>query len=147
MDGPTRGPKRAPARIVVQYPTPAVDGGRYPAKRVDGDLVRVEADVFRDGHELLRAVVKYRGPGEKRWRETEMHRIDAHIGGNRWAAEMRLGHVGRWQYTVEAWTDGFGTWRDELERKLAGGQHDLAGEMSEGVLLLKATAAAAKESA
>ena len=36
----------------------------------------------------------------------------------------------------------FGTWRDELERKLAGGQHDLAGEMSEGVLLLRATAKA-----
>ena len=30
----------------------------------------------------------------------------------------------------------FGTWRDELERKVAGGQHDLAGELSEGALLL-----------
>src|SRR5881392_4016296 len=74
-----------PARIVVQYPQPAVDGGRYPAKRCSGDLVTVEADVFRDGHELLRAVVRYRGPGDERWQETEMHRIDAHIGGNRWA--------------------------------------------------------------
>jgi starch synthase (maltosyl-transferring) len=146
-DRPAPASKRAPSRIVVQYPTPAVDGGRYPAKRVEGDLVRVEADVFRDGHELLRAVVKYRGPGEKRWQEAEMHQIDEQIGGNRWATEMRLGHVGRWQYTVEAWSDVFGTWRDELERKLAGGQHDLAGEMSEGVLLLKATAAAAKDNA
>jgi starch synthase (maltosyl-transferring) len=144
-DSPTPGAKRAPARIVVQYPTPAVDGGRYPAKRVDGDRVRVEADVFRDGHELLRAVVKYRGPGEKRWREAEMRRIDEHIGGNRWAGELRLNRVGRWQYAVEAWTDAFGTWRDELERKVAARQHNLTGEMSEGVLLLEATAAAAKE--
>ena len=36
----------------------------------------------------------------------------------------------------------FGTWRDELERKLAAGQHDLAGEMSEGARAAAATAGA-----
>ena len=35
--------------------------------------------------------------------------------------------------TIEAWTDLFATWRDELRRKLEAGQHDLAGELSEGV--------------
>ncbi len=49
-----------PPRIVIQYPTPAVDGGRYAAKRCVGDTVEVEADIFRDGHDLLRAVVRYR---------------------------------------------------------------------------------------
>ncbi len=132
--------KRPPARIVVQYPTPAVDGGRYPVKRVDGDRIHVEADVFRDGHDLLRAVIRYRGPGDQHWREAPLHRIDEHIGGNRWAGEFKVSQVGRWEYTIEAWTDLFGTWRDELGRKLAGGQHDLAGEMSEGALLLRATA-------
>ena len=44
---------------------------------------------------------------------------------------------GRWEYTIEAWTDVFGTWRDELERKVAAQQHDLAGELSEGVVLLQ----------
>ncbi len=48
-----------------------------------------------------------------------------------------LDRVGRWDYTVQAWTDQFGTWRDELTRKLAAGQHDLAGEMSEGLLLAR----------
>src|SRR5205807_240969 len=57
-----------PTRIVIQYPTPSVDDGRYAAKRCVGDTVRVEADVFRDGHELLCAVVRYRGPGGGRWR-------------------------------------------------------------------------------
>jgi starch synthase (maltosyl-transferring) len=73
-----------------------------------------------------------------------MHRIDAHLEGVRWAGEFTVDRMGRWCYTVEAWTDVFGTWRDELERKLAGGQHDLAGEMSEGVVLLKQAAEAAK---
>ena len=37
----------------------------------------------------------------------------------------------------------FGTWRDELERKVAANQHDLAGEMSEGALLMSKAAATA----
>jgi len=93
----------APTRVVVQYPQPAVDLGRFPAKRCVGDVVSVSADIFGDGHELLRAVVR----------------------------------VGRWTFTFEAWLDAFATWRDELHRKLAAGQEDLAGELSEGALLLE----------
>jgi starch synthase (maltosyl-transferring) len=127
---------RPPDRIVIQYPAPDVDDGRFPVKRCVGDVVGVSADVFRDGHELLRVVVRHRGPGEEEWQETELRRIDAHLGGVRWGAEFEVGRCGRWEYTIEAWTDVFGTWRDELERKLAAGQHDLAGEMSEGIVLL-----------
>jgi starch synthase (maltosyl-transferring) len=133
-------PEAPPERIVIQYPSPAVDGGRYPAKRCVGDEVTVEADVFRDGHELVRAVVRYRGPSRRRWREAEMQRIDAHLGGVRWAGRFQLDELGAWQYTIEAWTDVFGTWRDELERKLNAGQEELAGELSEGVVLLRSAA-------
>jgi starch synthase (maltosyl-transferring) len=129
-----------PERIVIQYPSPSVDDGRYPAKRCVGDRVRVEADVFRDGHDLIRAVVRYRGPEETAWQEAEMQRIDAHLGGVRWAGEFGVDRPGRWEYTVEAWTDVFGTWRDELARKVAARQHDLDGELSEGIVLLRRAA-------
>jgi len=33
-------------------------------------MVQVSADIFRDGHEVLRAVVRWRGPEDKRWRES-----------------------------------------------------------------------------
>jgi starch synthase (maltosyl-transferring) len=132
-----RRAERSPTRTVIQYPSPAVDDGRYAAKRCVGDHVRVEADVFRDGHDLLRAVIRYRGPNGGRWRETEMQRIDAHLGGVRWAGAFDVERTGRYEYTIEAWTDVFGTWRDELARKLEAGQHDLAGELSEGALLLR----------
>ncbi len=131
-------PDKLPARIVIQYPAPVVDGGRFPAKRCAGDTVTVSADIFRDGHDLLRAVILYQGPGTPQWRETEMQRIDAHLGGVRWEGEFLVDSIGTWEYAIEAWTDRFGTWRDELERKLNAGQHDLAGEISEGVLLLEA---------
>jgi starch synthase (maltosyl-transferring) len=127
-----------PKRITVQYPEPAVDDGRFPAKRCVGDTVAVSADIFRDGHELVRAVVRHRRPGEKKWAEAEMHMIDAHLGGVRWGGEFNVDREGRWEYTIEAWTDSFGTWRDELERKIAAGQHHLAGELSEGIVLLRA---------
>ena len=128
-----------PARIVIQYPEPAVDDGAYPIKRCVGDTVSVSADVFRDGHELLRAVVRHTDPDGSTG-ESELERIDAHLGGVRWAGGFTVDRAGVWQYTIEAWTDQFATWRDELARKVAGGQIDLSGELSEGMVLLQAAA-------
>jgi starch synthase (maltosyl-transferring) len=128
---------------VIQYPRPAVDDGRFPAKRCIGDFVTVQADIFRDGHDMLRAVVRYKGPDDTDYREAEMHRIDAHLGGVSWEGGFEVDRKGRWEYTIEAWTDVFGTWRDELARKVAASQHDLAGEISEGVLLLNGAKKAA----
>jgi starch synthase (maltosyl-transferring) len=146
-DGVPQPRKAAPAppRIFIQYPAPAVDRGRFPAKRTAGDTVRVEADVFRDGHDLLRAVARYRGPGDRSWREAEMHPVDAAIKGVRWATEIVVDRMGAWEYTIEAFTDVFATWRDELARKVAAGQHDLSGEISEGVLLLRDALTRAKK--
>src|SRR3712207_1958357 len=132
-----------PARIHIQYLQPTVDGGRYPAKRTVGDVVQVSCDVFRDGHDLLRAVIRALPPGGT-WREYELHPVDAHIKGVRWAGSFPVDAMGRWELTVQAWTDQFATWRDELERKLAAGQESLAGELSEGVVLLEQAAARAE---
>ena len=129
-----------PRRIVIQYPAPAVDGGRFPAKRCVGDAVTVSADVFRDGHEIIRSVVRYRRSGDRGWRETELRRVDAHLDGVRWEAGIEVDRQGRWEYTIEAWTDVFASWRDELERKLAAGQSDLASEISDGIAILRAVA-------
>jgi starch synthase (maltosyl-transferring) len=134
-----------PERIQIQFPAPAVDDGRYPAKRCVGDTVAVSADIFRDGHDKLRAVVKYRGPNSKDWHEAPLRAIDKHLDGVRWAGEFPVDAIGRWEYDIEAWTDVFGTWRDELERKIVAGQHDLSGELSEGTVLLKETLTRTKD--
>jgi starch synthase (maltosyl-transferring) len=143
---PNTSRSEPPTRIEIQYPAPAVDGGRYPAKRCVGDTVTVTADIFRDGHDKLRAVARYRGPGERRWREAVLRPVDEHLDGVRWEGEFQVDGAGRWQYTIEAWTDVFGTWRDELERKILAGQHDLAGELSEGAVLLRDALRSAKDS-
>jgi starch synthase (maltosyl-transferring) len=142
---PSKSNREPPRRIEIQYPAPAVDGGRYPAKRCAGDTVTVAADIFRDGHEMLRAVARYRGPGQRRWHEAPLRPVDEQLDGVRWEGEFEVDSPGRWQYTIEAWTDVFGTWRDELERKILAGQHDLAGELSEGAVLLRDTLESAKD--
>jgi starch synthase (maltosyl-transferring) len=129
--------RTAPPRIQILNPAPMIDCGRFPAKRTVGEWVEVSADVFRDGHEILRAQVRYRGPGDPEWTEAPMRWIDREVDGDRWAGAFEVDRVGRWEFTVEAWSDLFATWRDELRRKLEAGQHDLRGELSEGAVLLE----------
>jgi len=137
MTAPQKPKAKPPTRIVIQYPEPSIDGGRYPAKRCVGDVVDVTTDVFGDGHAILRAIVRYQAPRDTGWREAELHRLDAHINGVRWGGRFPVDRPGSWPFTFQAWTDVFATWRDELERKVDAGQEDLSGELSEGAVLLK----------
>jgi len=119
-------------RIQIEEVYPELDGGRYPVKRIVGDLFEVWADVFRDGHDKLRGVVKYRLE-EEAWREAPLVFYD----NDRWVARFRVDAVGLWRYTIEAWTDQFESWRDEVEKKLAADQNvDL--ELIEGREIVEA---------
>jgi len=141
---PSLRPGPAPDRIRIEAPYPAVDGGRFPAKRCVGDTVDVSADIIRDGHDVLRACVRYKGPGDKRWREAPLTHIDAHVKGDRWAGSFAVDEMGDWTWTIQAWTDPFAAWREELERKIAFGEPDLSSELAEGALMLRDVAARAK---
>jgi starch synthase (maltosyl-transferring) len=144
MDVPARAKAQPPSRIRIEHAAPTVDGGRWPVKRTVGDAVNVSADIFRDGHEVLRAVVRWRAPGEKRWQESTLVAVDAHHDGVRWEGAFTVETPGRTQWTIQAWVDLFAGWRDELARKVDFGQPDLSGELSEGAVLLRAAADRAK---
>ena len=124
--------KQPPTRIQVQAIEPIVDCGRYPIKRTVGDAVAVYATIFKDGHDTLGAVIRVRGPGAKRWREEPLRPL----GNDRWGGAFEVDRPGRWQFAVAAWTDRIGTWQDELRRKIEAGERELAGELSEGAVLL-----------
>ena len=132
-----------PPRIRIERPLPRIDCGSYPPKRCEGDVVEVSADIFRDGHDVLRAMVRWRGPGKRRWQESAMLPVDAHIDGVRWSGSFEVGEPGRWEWSIQAWSDAFATWREEIARKLEFGQHSLASELAEGVVLLRQAAARA----
>jgi starch synthase (maltosyl-transferring) len=137
---PLRPPVNAPPRIIIEHPTPAVDGGRYAAKRCVGDRVEVGADVVRDGHEALRAVVRFRPERERSWREAPLTPPARGSGSTRWSGGFEVDAVGPWLWTVLAWSDPFESWREELTRKLAAGERELDSELAEGAQLLAAAA-------
>ena len=101
-------------RAVIENVEPQVDGGRYPAKRCLGDAVIVEADVFTDGHDSLSVVLLYKRAADESWLEAPM----AATVNDRWRGEFIVSELGRWEFTVEAWVDGFQTWRRDMEKRI-----------------------------
>jgi starch synthase (maltosyl-transferring) len=120
------------SRIQIQALTPLVDCGRFAVKACVGDEVRVEATVFRDGHEVLGTALRTKAPGTARWRETPM----TDLGNDLFAASFTPDACGRWAYRVDAWVDPVASFQWELRRKVEGGQADLSSELAEGALLL-----------
>jgi starch synthase (maltosyl-transferring) len=138
-----RATSRRLAHITIECVTPEIDCGRYPAKRVAGDVVTVEADIFRDGHDLISARVCFRGPGDRDWQYAPM---TFDYNTDRWTGAFPVDRIGLWQYTVEAWTDVFRTWRSGLRKKVEAGQ-EVHLELSEGALLAKAASRSVKGAA
>ena len=100
-------------RAVIDAVFPVVDGGRFPAKRIAGEAVRVEAHCFADGHDRLRVVLSWQQIGRPHLDEVEM----AHAANDVWSAEFTPPVPGRYRFTVTAWVDHFESWRRELERR------------------------------
>ena len=86
--------------ILIERVQPAVDDGRYPCKREVGDRLEVSADIFKEGHDLLDAVILYRARDESHWLQAPMRPT----GNDRWAAETPLERNTRYAFTIEAWT-------------------------------------------
>jgi starch synthase (maltosyl-transferring) len=128
-------PNEGRKRVVVEAVEPVVDGGRFPAKRIVGDVVDVEADVFADGHDRLGAAVRFRPDATAEWQEVTMSLVEH----DRWRGSFRVSEIGGYRFQVGAWVDAFGTWREDLLKRLAAGQ-DLAPELLGGAQLVAAAA-------
>lgn len=122
--------------VVVSNVTPRVEGGRYATKRVTGEKLRVEADLFKDGHDQLAAVLKWRKKGAREWNETPMTPGE----NDRWHAEIAVDEIGEYRYTVEAWGDDFHSWLHDFERRLTGDQENFETEIEEGRVILNRAA-------
>ncbi|HEY2073770.1 MAG TPA: alpha-1,4-glucan--maltose-1-phosphate maltosyltransferase [Gaiellaceae bacterium] len=121
-----------PARIQILEVKPEVDCGRYPVKRIAGERVEVAARIFRDGHDVLGAAVRFRPAGTTRWQEAPLEPR----GNDHWSGSFLVDKPGMWSFRVEAWTDRIASYQDEIRRKVEGGQDDLTSELAEGAALL-----------
>ena len=128
--GPWVLPNDPPPTVTIQNVRPQVDCGRYAVKREAGDLLRVTADIFKDGHDKIAAVLRIRQLGDRDWSETDM----AYVDNDLWEGIVNLPEIGRYEYTIQAFPDAFASWHDELTKKAQAGL-DVAVELQEGVLL------------
>jgi starch synthase (maltosyl-transferring) len=134
---------RAFPSVVIENLQPLIDGGRYPVKRIIGEDLVVEADIFKDGHDVVAAILKWRVLGKRAWRETPMNFVD----NDRWRGVCTLYDEAIHEYTVEAWTDTFLSWQAEFTKKFEAGISDLRSEALEGAALVEAAAKRARDRA
>lgn len=128
-------PSRGLQRVVIEAVQPEVEGGRFAIKRVLGEEVVVTADLFADGRDRLAAVVRYQAPGAEEWHEVAM----TSEVNDLWRAAFPIEELGRYRYTIEAWVDEYGTWRADLDKRIAAGQ-EIAVDLAIGQRLVQAAA-------
>ncbi len=124
-----------PPRAVIENISPELDHGRFPVKRVIGDEVVVDADIYADGHDRLSAVLRYRHDRDQTWRETTFREL----GHDRWRASFRVDRIGTWHYTIVSWVDTYTSWLEKLEKKTAARQASPV-DFIEGAQLIEETA-------
>ena len=105
-------------RVMIEGVSPEIDAARFPAKRIVGDRISVEADVFSDGHDAVNAVLLYRKLGAPQWSESPMR----FLVNDRWQGEFAAEEIGRYEFTLEGWIDHFKTWRRDMRKRLEAGQ-------------------------
>src|SRR5215831_9062056 len=124
-------------RAVIEAIEPAVDGGRFPIKRIVGDEISVEADCFTDGHDQLCCLLLHKREDESEWRSTPMQAL----GNDRWRGVFTVDSLGAYRYTVSAWVDPFLSWRHDFARRVDA--EDLRVAALAGAALIDAAAARA----
>jgi len=108
-------PPEGRKRVVIEDIQPTVNGGRYPACRIVGDVMTVTAAIFGDGHDHLAARLLYKHKSERRWRTAPM----TALGNDVWSAAFTVNKLGSWRFAVEGWVDHFETWSSDLKKRLA----------------------------
>ena len=124
-------------RLPILGVSPAVEGGRWPAKAVVGEVVPFAATVFREGHDSLGAELLLTDPSGN---QTVQRMVPGDPGSDRWHTSVWLREKGQYRFQIRAFGDDYDTWHHNTTVKLAVGvDEDLM--MLEGISLFKRAAA------
>lgn len=129
--------------VVIENVQPLIDCGRYPVKVVVGDDLPIEADLFKDGHDHLSALLKWRRVGDIAWNETAM----TPLINDRWQGVASFYENTTYEFTIEAWGDTFFSWQHEFRKKYQAGLTQLESETLEGAAIIALAATRASERA
>ncbi len=59
-------------RAVIEDVKPSINGGEFPIKRTVGERIKLTADVFGDGHDIVNAHLVFKHDSEKTWKKVPM---------------------------------------------------------------------------
>jgi starch synthase (maltosyl-transferring) len=119
-------------RVVIEHVQPSIDCGRFAVKRVVGQQVTVEADIFADGHDELTCFVLFRRAGARSWQTSPM----TPLGNDLWRGSFAVEETGEYEYTVSARVDAFKTWQRTLKKRLKSNL-DVTADLLAGTQLLE----------
>ena len=122
-------------RVIIENVKPQIDGGIHSIKRTIGESVDVTADIFGDGHDVIRASLLFRHEGDNKWQETYM----TPLPNDAWAASFHPQTLGIYDYKIIAWVDHLSTWLKGFRKKHEDGQH-MDVELTMGANFLKKNA-------
>jgi starch synthase (maltosyl-transferring) len=129
-------------RVIIEGLKPEIDDGCFPVKRVVGERVVVEADIFADGHDVITVLLLYRKETDTKWTETPMEPLV----NDRWRGSFAVTELGRYRYTVLAWVDQFKSWQQDLAKRVQAGQ-EVSVELLVGAQLITEASQRAPKSA
>lgn len=110
--------KMDPNRVVIENAKPCVDCGRFPIKRTAGEFVNVTADIFADGHDVVKGAIQYRKKDQTDWHEVGMQ----NLGNDAFSGSFQVLEIGTYEYTVLGWIDRFESIRRDMIKKWEAGQ-------------------------
>ncbi|MHA7189951.1 alpha-1,4-glucan--maltose-1-phosphate maltosyltransferase [Arthrobacter sp. MDT2-16] len=106
-------------RIPITAVSPVIEDGRFPAKGIPGSDIAVGATVFREGHDQLGVSAVLQDPRGKEVQRVRMTPVGS--GLDRWAGTLTPRTRGLHTFTIEGWSDLFGTWEHDATIKIAAG--------------------------
>jgi starch synthase (maltosyl-transferring) len=126
-------------RVVIENVNPEIGCGKYAVKWVVGEKLTVSADVFGDGHDVVKAALIFKLKESSKWTEIPME----FLGNDHWEASFTPDKTGVYEYSIKGWIDHFATWQYALKKKHEANQN-IDTEILVGVQLLKEAIPGAK---
>ncbi len=96
--------------IAIENVCPEIDCGRFPAKAEINSKFYVNAEIFKSGHDIIYAVLKYRKKGKRKWNAIPMENKSDDIFKAFFIPES----TGYYEYIIEAWKDSYGSMLNDI---------------------------------
>jgi starch synthase (maltosyl-transferring) len=118
-------------RIIIEKISPSLPGD-LPVKTILGENFYVDAVIFCDGHESLRANLLYKFEKDRGWKSVEFQEQ----GNDIWRASFLPEKLGIYKFSLEASIDPFAKWKQDVAVKLKANVLEPL-DIEQGILLLK----------